>query len=204
MFEQVLQSDVVTLIRNCGDIGVFIGMFLESSVLPVPSEVIIAGAGAIGIPIASIMIFGSLGATFGAMVGYSIGKYGAMPVILKFGKFILIKPHHIRRAEDFARKYGVLSVLIGRILPVVPFKVFSIAAGMTGIPFWPFVGCTLVGVLPRMFILALFGSYIITYKKPVLLILAGILLVLAAIRITRVFYNGKKAQVQSGKAGEGV
>ena len=47
-----------------------------------------------------------------------------LPVILKFGKYIFIKPHHIQKAEAFARKYGVWGVLIGRMVPVVPFKVF--------------------------------------------------------------------------------
>ncbi len=199
MFEHILQSHLVTLIKSWGDAGVFIGMFLESSVMPMPSEVIIAGAGAIGIPVVSIVIFGSLGATLGAMVGYLIGKYGAMPVILKFGRFILIKPHHIRKAENFAKKYGVLSVLIGRVLPVVPFKVFSIAAGMTGIPFIPFVACTLIGVLPRMYILALFGSSIIKYKNHVFFVVVGILLIFLAIKITRSLYNGRKSRVRTVK-----
>ena len=201
MLEGVLQNNLGELIKNCGDLGVFIGMFLESSIVPVPSEVIIAGAGAIGIPLVSIMIFGSLGATLGAMVGYALGKYGAMPVILKFGRFILIKPHHIYKAEAFARKYGVLSVLIGRILPVVPFKVFSIAAGMTGIPFYAFVGCTLVGVLPRMFILALFGASIIKYRHSILLGLAALVLVFAAIKVTRLFYDGSKSKISKEPQG---
>lgn len=193
MIEQISQSGLIELVRKCGDLGVFVAMFLESSIVPIPSEVIIAGAGAIGIPMVSIIIFGSLGATFGAMVGYLLGKYAAMPVILKFGKFVLIKPHHIYKAEAFAKKYGVLSVLIGRLLPVVPFKVFSIAAGMTNIPFIAFVACTMVGVLPRMYILALFGSSIIKYKKPVLLTIAFVLLVFLALKITRIFYNGKES-----------
>ena len=154
----VLQNDLVGLITQMGDWGVFIAMFLESSIIPIPSEVIVAGAGAIGIPLLSIVIFGSLGSTFGAIVGYLLGRYAAMPVILKFGKFVLIKPHHIYKAEAFARKYGAWSVLIGRILPVVPFKVFSIASGITKIPFVPFVLCTMVGVLPRIYILAVFGG----------------------------------------------
>ena len=93
--EHWIQAHMVTIIRDLGDLGVFVGMFLESSIVPIPSEVIIIGAGAIGVPMLSILIFGSLGATLGAMVGYYLGRYAAMPMILKYGKFILIKPHHI-------------------------------------------------------------------------------------------------------------
>jgi membrane protein DedA with SNARE-associated domain len=198
--EQILQSDFIQLIRQCGDLGVFIAMFLESSIIPIPSEVIILGAGAIGIPLPSIAVFGSLGATFGAMVGYSLGRYAAMPVIIKFGKFILIKPHHIYRAEAFAKKYGVASVLIGRILPIIPFKVFSIAAGITKMPFIPFVVCTMVGVVPRIIILALFGSAIVKYKKPVLLIAFFIVLIFLALKITKIIYNGRNRKNNSGGA----
>jgi membrane protein DedA with SNARE-associated domain len=191
MFEQVLQSDLVTLIKNFGDLGVFIAMFLESSVVPIPSEVIITSAGAINIPIHSIVIFGSIGATLGASVGYALGRYTAMPVILKFGRFIFIKPHHIYKAEAFAKKYGVASVLIGRLVPIVPFKVFSIASGITEIPFIPFILCTMVGVLPRMYILAIFGVSIIKYTKPVLLITALALAAFLVFKLTRKTKNNQ-------------
>lgn len=183
------------LINNLGDLGVFIGMFLESSIVPIPSEVIIIGAGAIGVPIVSILIFGSLGATLGAIAGYFLGRYAAMPVILKYGKFILIKPHHIYKAEAFAKKYGIASVLIGRLVPVIPFKVFSIAAGITKIPIWPFALCTLIGVVPRILLLSLFGTSLIRFTKPTVLITAGIIIIFIAVRVTHQLYvknNGRK------------
>ena len=95
----VLQNDLTALIVRFGDLGVFLAMFFESCVVPIPSEVIIISAGAIGIPLGSVLIFGSLGSTLGAMVGYALGRYAAMPVLLKFGRFILIKPQHIYKAE---------------------------------------------------------------------------------------------------------
>ncbi len=191
-------ADTITkTIPQLGDLGVFLAMFLESSIIPIPSEVIILGAGAVGIPLYSILIFGALGSTFGAMVGYSLGRYAALPVILKFGKFILIKPHHIYKAEAFAKKYGVGSVLIGRILPVVPFKVFSIAAGITNIPFFPFVFCTLIGVLPRIYILAVFGAVIMKYKKPSLLIFIFVLALFLAFKIVKFAYNNNKVKNNS-------
>jgi membrane protein DedA with SNARE-associated domain len=183
-------------VMQMGDLGVFIAMFLESSIVPIPSEVVILGAGAIGVPLVSILIFGALGSTLGAIVGYLLGRYAALPVILKFGKYILIKPHHIYKAEAFAKKYGTWSVLIGRVLPVVPFKVFSIAAGITNIPIVPFVLCTLIGVLPRIYVLALFGSVIMQYKKPALLVIVCVIAVLAAVKVTHMMYvkNGRRTK----------
>ena len=86
--EHLFSHNIVQWAANLGDVGVFIAMFLESSIIPIPSEVIILGAGAIGIPVMSILIFGALGSTLGAIVGYLLGRYAALPVILKFGKFI--------------------------------------------------------------------------------------------------------------------
>ena len=199
MTEQILQHNITGLITHLGDIGVFIAMFLESSVIPIPSEVIVIGAGTIGIPLISILIFGSLGSTLGGMLGYLLGRYAAMPVILKLGKFILIKPHHIYKAEAFAKKYGVRSVIIGRMLPVVPFKVFSIAAGITKIPLIPFVVCTLIGVIPRMYLLAVFGATIVKYKKPALLLLLSCVLIFVALKITRAIYDGKNSKKEEIK-----
>ena len=180
---------VINFITQLGDIGVFIGMFLESSILPIPSEVVIIGASSIGIPVISIVLLGSLGATLGGMVGYSLGRYAAMPIILKYGKFVLIKPHHIEKAENFAKKYGSYSVLIGRIIPIVPFKVFSIAAGITRIPFMPFVICTLIGAIPRIFLLAVFGVSLVKYTKPTLLITGAVILIFLAYKLSRAFYK---------------
>jgi len=194
MIEHLLGNNLTELVQGLGDLGVFLAMFLESSVIPIPSEVIIIAAGSFGVPLVSIVIFGALGSTLGAVVGYLLGRYAAVPVILKFGKFILIKPHHIYKAEAFAKKYGIWSVLIGRILPVVPFKVFSIAAGITKLPLWPFVICTLIGVLPRIYLLALFGLTIVKYTKPAVLVLAAGLLLFLAFKATRLIYNGKQAK----------
>ena len=183
--------DFSGLIFRFGDLVVFLAMFFESCLVAVPSEVIIISAGAIGLPLASVLIFGALGSTLGATVGYNLGRYGAMPMLLKFGRFILIKPQHIYKAEEFAKKYGVASVFIGRVLPLVPFKVFSIAAGITGIPFIPFVLCTLIGVLPRIFLLVIFGAAIVKYTKVVLIIVVFAVFIFLAFRLTRFFYAKK-------------
>jgi membrane protein DedA with SNARE-associated domain len=198
MHEQALCSSILEAVRRFGDLGVFLAMFLESSIVPVPSEAIIVGAGALGIPLVSILIFGSLGSTLGAVVGYSLGRYAALPVILRFGRFILIKPHHIYKAEAFAKKYGAWGVLVGRMVPIVPFKVFSIAAGITHIPFVPFVICTLIGIVPRVYLLVMFGAAIMKYTKPAVLVLIFLLLCFMAFKLTRMFYNANNHPQKGG------
>lgn len=172
MIPEQMPPQIAALIQNYGDAGLVAAMFLESSIIPIPSEVVVAGAGAIGIPLRDIVLWGAVGSTFGAMVGYAIGRYAGLPIIVRFGKYILIKPHHIDKAQEFARKNGVWGVLVGRLLPIIPFKVFSIAAGLTKIPFVPFVICTMVGVVPRLFLLGLFGVALVKYTKIAVCVLA--------------------------------
>jgi membrane protein DedA with SNARE-associated domain len=178
-----LPPQLADLISNYGDFGVFVAMFLESSIIPIPSEVVIVAASAVGIPLTSIVIFGSIGATLGAMVGYAIGRYVGLPIILRFGKYILITPQRLEKADVFAQKYGAWGVLLGRLLPIIPFKVFSIASGITRIPFVPFVVCTFIGVVPRMYLLGLFGVFLMRFTKLCVIIaavaLAGYLAFLA-------------------------
>ena len=190
MFEKMMENEIMGIISGMGDFGVFLGMFLESSIVPIPSEVIIIGAGMLKIPIHSITIFGSLGATLGAMVGYFIGRYGAMPLILKYGRFILIKPEYLLKAEEFAKKYGPVSVLIGRVIPVVPFKVFSIASGIIRLPFITFICFTLLGVIPSILLLSIFGAALVKYTKLTIVFLAlGLLIFIAYKLIMKRFFK---------------
>ena len=175
-----LPPQLAGLISNYGDLGVFAAMFLESSIIPIPSEVVIVAASAVGLSLTSIVIFGSLGATLGGLVGYAIGRYVGLPVILRFGKYILITPQRLEKADQFAQKYGAWGVLLGRLIPIIPFKVFSIASGITRIPFIPFVACTFIGVVPRMYLLGIFGVLLMKFTKICVIVgVAAVMLYLA-------------------------
>lgn len=177
MFQE-LDSYVQNLILEYGDIGVLIGMFLESSVLPVPSELVLVSAGALGIPIVSIVVFGSVGSALGAVVGYSIGRFGGRPFMVRYGKYLLISEAKLLAAEGWVKKYGNVTVFISRLIPFVPFKVFSISAGILRMDFPPFLLYTFLGMIPRSFILAYLGKTIMAYKIPGLmaLVIVGILI----------------------------
>ncbi len=114
-----MNGQMIELIKALGDIGVFVAMFLESSVVPIPSEVIIIGAGAIGIPLLSVVIFGSLGATLGAVVGpaiaylllkviplRSIFLVALLPSILAF----LVITLFVKEVKKILRRYGKKTV----------------------------------------------------------------------------------------------
>lgn len=164
--------DLQPLIEQYGAWGVLIGMTLESSIMPVPSEAVILAAGYLGIPFATIVWAGSIGSTLGGAIGWALGRSGVRWFFDRYGKWIGITTARLAKFDAFAVRYGVWGVLIGRLIPVVPFKVFSIAAGMGKVPFWPFVGMTLAGVIPRLIILAVAGDWLRRSTVPTLIVLA--------------------------------
>lgn len=172
-----LNERVLELIQEYGSLGVLVGMFLESSVLPIPSELVLISAGALQIPIGSIVVFGSLGSTLGSAVGYFIGRYGGRPFIDAYGKYFFITREKLLEAERWVQKYGNVTVFLSRLIPFVPFKVFSVSAGILRMSFPPFLLYTFLGMLPRSLILASLGKTIMLYKLPglVALIVVGLL-----------------------------
>jgi|TARA_B100001971_G_C18248286_1_gene576090 membrane protein DedA with SNARE-associated domain len=171
MFEN-LHSYIEALIEEHGNIGIFLGMFLESSILPIPSELVLITAGALGLPVISIVVFGSIGSTLGASVGYYIGRKGGRPFINHYGKYLLITESKLITAEAWVKKYGNITVLVSRIIPFIPFKVFSISAGILHMNFASFILYTFLGMIPRTFVLAYLGKTIMVYKVQGLILLA--------------------------------
>ncbi|PIY91503.1 hypothetical protein COY71_02820, partial [Candidatus Micrarchaeota archaeon CG_4_10_14_0_8_um_filter_60_7] len=85
--EAFFTQTVLAWIVSMGGFGVLLGMFLESSIVPIPSEAILVTAGLIGIDPITVTIWGSIGSTLGAIVGYYIGKKGGRPIIDKIGPY---------------------------------------------------------------------------------------------------------------------
>ncbi|HEV8290238.1 MAG TPA: DedA family protein [Candidatus Norongarragalinales archaeon] len=174
-FEQTTTLYVTTLMTQYGGLGVLVGMFLESSFVPIPSEFILAGAGALGIPILIVAVYGTIGSTLGGILGYAIGKYGGRPVVDKIGPYLLLTPEKVSRVEEKTKKYGFWGVLVARLIPFIPFKVFSIASGLVHLDFKSFVIATLIGTFPRALLLAYVGSEIVKYGNLFWTVIIGVI-----------------------------
>ena len=164
------------IIVSYGGLGIAAGMFLESSFIPIPSELILVTAGLFFDPV-TVAIWGTIGSTLGAMLGYGIGYYGGRPIIDKIGPYLFITPERVLKAEKKFHEWGAPAVLIARLIPFIPFKVFSITSGILRFNFPSFVVMTFIGTIPRAFILAWIGSSILQYK-PQFWIVLGVLAVL--------------------------
>ena len=176
-FEQQITTYVLGLVAAYGGMGVLVGMFLESSIIPVPSELILVSAGALGIAPLTVAIYGGIGSTLGAIVGYYIGKWGGRPIIEAYGKYVFITPERLKRTEDEVKKYGSTFVLVARLIPVIPFKVFSIASGTLRLNLAEFIVYTLIGTFVRAYVLASIGLAILQYQEKALYALAALLVI---------------------------
>ncbi len=141
---------------------VFLGMTIESSFIPFPSEIIMppAGhqAGTVSMLILLISI-GTLGSLIGAWINYSIGYFLGRPFLLQYGKYIFIKEAHIKKMDYFWEFYGEGSTFICRFIPGVR-QLISIPAGMSKMNFFKFSFYTGLGALLWVSFLALCGWFL--------------------------------------------
>lgn len=128
--------------------GIVVLMAIESSVLPLPSELVMPPAGYLAakgqMNAILAVLAGILGSVLGALVNYGLALYVGEPLLRKYGKYVLISPRSLDRTEAFFRRHGEISTLIGRLLPVVR-HLISIPAGVCRMRLGKFICFTALG-----------------------------------------------------------
>ncbi|MCE2687749.1 MAG: DedA family protein [Rickettsiales bacterium] len=154
---------LIKFIDKIGYLGIFLGMFLESTIVPIPSEIIMIPAGIAAsngkVNFWLVNLFGISGNIAGAIFSYYIAKSIGRTIIFRFGRYFFVNPITIIKMENFFNKYGSISVLIGRLLP--GFRHFiSIPAGISKMDFKKFLIYTTIGSSIWTIILTVFGFFI--------------------------------------------
>ncbi len=143
-------------------------MTIESSFIPFPSEVVVPPAGykaAAGeLNIFLVLFFSTLGAALGAVINYALAYYLGRPIVYKFvnsrlGHICLLDQEKVEKAELYFREHGVISTLIGRLVPAVR-QLISIPAGLAKMKFHVFLIFTVIGAGIWNGILAVIGYYL--------------------------------------------
>jgi len=186
---EFIANGIKDIILGMGYPGIVLLMGLESMVLPIPSEVVMPFAGWLAYDgqmdwvIASIA--GTMGCTLGSLIAYGIGYYGGRPLILRYGRYVLLQEKHLESAERWFQKWGASAVFFTRLLPVLR-TFISIPAGICRMNVVSFALLTTLGSAPWCFALTYAGyllgpewESIIKFFEPfeVLIILAAIILV---------------------------
>ena len=151
-----LESSVLNFIQHAYNLmqwpGVIALMAIESACIPIPSEIIMPLAGWILIKELSLPItfnllagvLGALGCTIGSIIAYWVGIKGGRPFLNKYGKYILITPHDLDRADQWFQKNGDWAIFVTRLIPLVR-TFISLPAGIAKMRIGKFLIYTFVG-----------------------------------------------------------
>ena len=195
-----LAAFAVHVLQATGYVGLFLLMAGESMVLPIPSEAVMPFAGYLvstgGMTWAGAIVASSLGSLVGSFLSYLMGRFGLLPLVVRYGKYVFVQPHHVERAHAFFERRGAVAVFLCRFIPGVR-HVSSIPAGSARMPLVPFLLASVLGATLWNTLLLYIGykvgqnaDAIARYKH--LLDLAGLALV--ALLVGYVWYEVRRSR----------
>lgn len=159
---------ISSLLSNLNYATVFFLMLLESTVIPVPSELVVSPAAyhAAGghLNVFLVILFATIGADAGATINYVAGYFLGRPIIYRFansrlGHLCLLNQQKVEKSEKYFYDHGVVATLTGRLIPGIR-HLISIPAGLAKMPYWKFLFYTTLGAGLWNCILAALGWYL--------------------------------------------
>jgi membrane protein DedA with SNARE-associated domain len=221
---------ILHLYATTGLAGIVLAMSFESCLIPLPSEIVMPLAGVIigsyytntslqslgvsgslqmlgtsaSLPLwmnlVLVALAGALGCLIGSMVSYWIGYAGGRPLVLRYGRFILVSQHDMDVSDHFFARWGSPTAFFSRLLPVVRTYI-SLPAGITRMPFGKFCLYSFLGSLPWSLLLAFLGTLIganldkiSPYFHDFDIVILVLLVILLALYIWRHVRNDRKAR----------
>jgi membrane protein DedA with SNARE-associated domain len=150
-----------TWVLTGGYTGIIVLMAMESSIFPVPSEIVIPPAAFLAaqgkLSFWGIVLAGTLGSYLGSATTYWASRLIGRPLIVKYGRFVLLSPKKLERAEHWLARYEAGGIFFARLLPVVR-HLISIPAGIVRMNFGLFSLMTITGSAIWCYILAYLGD----------------------------------------------
>jgi len=198
---QQFMAWVEQYVANLGYTEIFFLMALESSLFPVPSEVVMIPAGYLAVrgdldPFLATLA-GGLGSLLGASVNYALGRYAGRTFLLRYGKWFLIDERKYQEAEQLFLRNAVRATFIGRFIPVIR-HLISLPPGVFGMPKIPFAVATLIGATIWCGVLVAVGYW---FGEPAAAVIRHysheiglIAVLLAGVFVLRFLLKGRKAK----------
>ena len=194
MFSSVIDA-ILSTVNSLGYFGIFIGMIVESSFFPFPSEIILIPAGALisqgklnFFLVFISAVFGSLiGACINYFLAFFIGRNAIEIVLDKYGKFLFLTNKNLKKTDNYFENYGEITTFLGRLIFGVR-QLISLPAGFAKMNFWRFAFYTSLGAAVWTIILLSIGYIFRTSGTNLTTNLTFVLLVIALI-IGILFYK---------------
>ena len=148
-------------VLNWGYLGIILLMAMESSIFPVPSEVVIPPAAFLAaqghLSFTGVVLAGTVGSYLGSAITYWVARALGRPLLMRYGKYFLMGPEKLERAEVWLARYEAGGIFFARLLPVIR-HLISIPAGIVRMNFTVFSVMTTIGSAIWCYILALLGD----------------------------------------------
>jgi membrane protein DedA with SNARE-associated domain len=161
-----MEDFLLHLVRELGYIGLFFATLIESTFVPIPSEVTMIPAGMLAargeLGYWGVLASATAGVLAGSAINYWFGIKFGRALIMQYGKYIFLKANSLKKTERFFAKYGGMAVFIGRLLPGIKHYI-AFAAGIACMRFKLFMLCTFIGGLIWIWLL-LHVSYVAELK----------------------------------------
>jgi membrane protein DedA with SNARE-associated domain len=165
---QTFLNWLVITVGNMGYPGIMLLMFIESTFIPLPSELVIPPAGYLisqsKMSWIGVIASGTAGSVLGAFFNYAIAVFLGRPFILKYGKYFGVSKSHLEKGEDYFFKHGHISTFIGRLILGVRHYI-SFPAGLCRMNLWEFLIFTALGAGIWVGILAYIGYFVGNNKE---------------------------------------
>ena len=162
---------LIDTIGTVGYPGIVLLMFIESTFIPLPSELVIPPAGYLisqnQMSWAGVILSGTVGSVLGALFNYAIAVFFGRPFILKYGKYFGVSQNHFEKGETFFLKHGHISTFIGRLILGVRHYI-SFPAGLCKMNLLEFSFFTAFGAGIWVWILAYIGYFVGNNKDKIL------------------------------------
>ncbi len=201
------------LLSNLTYPNILLLMLLESTVIPVPSELVVAPAAyhaaSGGLNVFLVVLFATIGAAIGATINYVVALYVGRPIVYKFanskwGKMCLLNQEKVEKSERYFDNHGVVATLTGRLIPGIR-HLISIPAGLARMHYGKFLLYTTIGAGVWHSILAALGWYLHSvvpedqldatierYNKYIVLIIVAIVVLAIAYFVVRHWMKKRK------------
>ena len=213
-----LTTFITNMYATLGLAGIILAMALESCCIPLPSEIVMPLAGVMFVEgkllagvnfwlgLVLLALAGAIGCLIGSIAAYGIGAAGGRPLMLKYGRYVLISQHDADMADRYFQKWGGATVFFSRLMPIVRTYI-SLPAGIAKMPFVKFCIYTFLGSFLWCLLLAYVGTVVgnnLSALTPffrsfeVIIIIA--LVILVALYIWRHIRNDRKARAEHAAA----
>ncbi|GER86706.1 alkaline phosphatase [Dictyobacter vulcani] len=214
----LLTTFITNLYISTGLLGIVLAMAIESCCIPLPSEIVMPVAGlllaqhkllpGVSTPVGVVLLglSGAVGCLIGSILAYWIGYKGGRPLMLKYGRYVLISQHDADLADRFFQRWGSATAFFSRLLPVVRTYI-SLPAGITRMSFIKFCIYSFVGSFPWCVLLAYAGvvlngnmATIEPYYKSFEYVVVAAIVVLVVLYIWRHIRNDRRARAEHATA----